>query len=295
MPHGSRTGSIGLAILLLGALSGLATAKPNSAQAWIGVSIQALDRDRARDLELGPDARGVVLEDVVSDGPAATAGLAVDDVVTQVDGRSVRDASAFIRAVQRHEPGETARLTVLRRGGKARTIDVVLAERPESDAPRVLQLPRATRSWAFAARPQLGVEVTDLDPNLATYFDVAAGSGVLVTRVHEGSGAEAAGIQAGDVLQRVADQAVKSVEDLHATLADLEAGDRLEVVVRRHGAEKKLDVELGRGASWGDELRVLPAPGRYAFDGDLDALRRDLRDLKRDMEEMQRQMRGLQR
>jgi putative serine protease PepD len=66
----------------------------------------------------------------VRDGtPAADAGLQVGDVITKIDGRSIASGAALRGQLDRHEPGESVRLTV-RRGGRDVTLTVTLGTRP---------------------------------------------------------------------------------------------------------------------------------------------------------------------
>ena len=60
--------------------------------------------------------RGAVIDDVLSDSPAAAAGLRKNDVVTAVDGEGVADGIALIVAIRAHQPGETVDFTIRRAG-----------------------------------------------------------------------------------------------------------------------------------------------------------------------------------
>jgi S1-C subfamily serine protease len=66
----------------------------------------------------------------VRDGtPAADAGLRVGDVITELNGRAVASGAELRGQLDRHEPGESVRLTV-RRGGDDVTVTVTLGTRP---------------------------------------------------------------------------------------------------------------------------------------------------------------------
>jgi S1-C subfamily serine protease len=111
--------------------------------AWLGVTTQTITPGMAA--ELGFPREGAAVQEVVSDSPAARAGLrggtaerdyaglAVQtggDLIVAIDGRRVESAEDVVRAVtQRLLPGQSAELTVLR-GGEELTLTVVLGERP---------------------------------------------------------------------------------------------------------------------------------------------------------------------
>jgi len=76
-------------------------------------------------------AAGVVLAEVVDDGPASESGLRAGDVIRRVDGRPVPTMSALRVALLRHHPGDLVGV-VYDRDGKRRSAQVTLRERPDS-------------------------------------------------------------------------------------------------------------------------------------------------------------------
>ena len=83
----------------------------------------------------------------------------------------------------------------------------------------------------------------------APYFGVAAdrsreAEGYLVGRVMEGSAAERAGIQSGDLILRVGDTPVKEAKELPLLIAKLKAGETVPVSIRRGTLELEIDVTL---------------------------------------------------
>ena len=67
-------------------------------------------------------------------GPAAAAGLAAGDVVTEVDGEDVQDPEDLARAIEDDAPGDRVRVTVSR-GGAERSVEVTLGDRPAQATP----------------------------------------------------------------------------------------------------------------------------------------------------------------
>jgi len=67
-------------------------------------------------------------------GPAAAAGLAAGDVVTEVDGEAVQDPEDLARAIEDDAPGDRVRVTVTR-GGAERSVEVTLGDRPAQATP----------------------------------------------------------------------------------------------------------------------------------------------------------------
>lgn len=287
-----------LAILVLCAATPTVASAKNSPDghsentAWIGVSVAS----SAAESDGG--ARGVRIDAVEPDGPAHRAGVQAGDLVTQINGRAVREPDAFIQAIRAQQAGKRIRLTIVREG-RTKSLEVTADSRPRaaSDAEELESPEGVMQLLERRSRPRLGVEVMDMSDDLAAYFDTKPGDGVLVTRVLPGSGAADAGIKAGDVLLRVDGNSIQDVEALHAALENRTAGDRVEVGLRRHGRAETATVEVGATDVALGALSMRPWTQRRAFrDGfsdaaDVESLRRELRQLKRDLDELKRDLR----
>jgi putative serine protease PepD len=73
---------------------------------------------------------GAQVAEATAGGPAAEAGIAAGDVVTEVDGDQVADPEDVAQAIEDKSPGDRVSVTVTRDGSE-RTIDVTLGQRPE--------------------------------------------------------------------------------------------------------------------------------------------------------------------
>jgi putative serine protease PepD len=80
-------------------------------------------------VQLSDGNGGAAVGALRNDGPAASAGLQVGDVVTAVDGTAVGSSDALVSAVDAHKPGDKVTLKV-RRGGDTRDVRVTLGTRP---------------------------------------------------------------------------------------------------------------------------------------------------------------------
>ena len=94
---------------------------------------------------------------------------------------------------------------------------------------------RVVRGW-------IGVEPTELTPELAQTFDVRAGQGVIITGVLTHGPAANAGLRPGDVITQVNDQPVRTVPELMTRIAALPPGQPAPFVVQRRGQPVQLSV-----------------------------------------------------
>jgi putative serine protease PepD len=99
-----------------------------------------------------------------------------------------------------------------------------------------------------ATHPYLGVSTESLDENVASQFGLPVSSGALVRFVQPGSPAETAGIATGDIIVRIGDATVESVEDMFTGIRANRVGDVVEVEVVRGESRRTLSATLGSDA-----------------------------------------------
>ena len=172
---------------------------------WFGAQGQPVSTDVAASLGLARPG-GVILEQVAAGGPAARAGLKVGDVVVSIDGRDVEDPQALKFRIGTLPIGGTARLGVLRQGRQQQV--VVSLEAPPEIPPR-------QTSQLQGRQPFAGATVANLSPALADELgiDVVA-KGVIVLQTRQGSIAQRLGVAPGDIILKVNDVEIASVQML---------------------------------------------------------------------------------
>jgi S1-C subfamily serine protease len=177
----------------------------------LGVTIQPVTSDIARSLGL-EHVRGALVNTVEADSPAEKAGLKRGDVITAINGETVRDDNSLRNEVSQLAPGSAVKVTVLR-GGKEQTLSATLAERqkPEAD-------PDARGSRQDSSG--LGLSVEPLTRESARELGVSASAGVVVVDVLPGSRAAEAGLREGDVIAEVDGKPVGTASALRGAIAD---------------------------------------------------------------------------
>ena len=188
---------------------------------FLGVMIKDVDRDIADALGL-KERRGAFVNEVVEGGPSE-GKLKEKDVILEVNGRKVKDASHLMRIIAKYEPGTKVVLTVWR-DHRLRKVRVKLGERPPREA-------------LAGGKPQtfrkLGVEVQTLTKELAQRLGYEGEEGVVVTLVEPGSPADDKGIRRGDLIKEVGGRKVRSVGEYKDALKGLKPGQAVLFLVRR--------------------------------------------------------------
>ncbi len=196
---------------------------------YLGVSAQALSPTMATALHL-PAANGALVAEVEKDSPAAAAGVQAGDVITQVGSEAVKDPRDLARIVAAIHSGTEENL-VVRRGGNDKTLSVTIA--PLQDQGGTEQ---ASDGQEHGAR--LGLALAPLDQQARESLNLPEGQrGVVIASVQHNSPAEAAGLQAGDVLESVGNQAVTSPQQAVTALREgtKSAGSAVALRVLRDG------------------------------------------------------------
>ena len=93
--------------------------------------------------------------------------------------------------------------------------------------------------------PYLGVSSVPLNPQIAAANNIPIDQGNYVDEVVEGTPAEAAGLQAGDVITAVGDTEITPLRTLANILLDYAPGDQVTLTVQRDGNEETIDITLG--------------------------------------------------
>lgn len=204
---------------------------------WLGVEFQPVNEAVAASLGLdGP--HGALVAGVVEDGPAEKAGVRVGDVILRLDGEKLNDPKDLPRLVAKTKAGSRVELEVLR-NGKTRNLDVKIG-RSESEA----ELASALPDQAEPAR--LGVQLSELTPDVRQRFGIRQSDGVLVTDVQRGSPASKAGIRPGQVITMVGQTTVDSPEAVAEAVEKAADAGRPSVLlmIQQGDAKRFVAVEL---------------------------------------------------
>jgi serine protease DegQ len=97
---------------------------------WIGVEPQNLSQELSESLGLPGNTAGVLLSGVLEGGPAERSGVRPGDVLIAVNGNPIRDVRGLLNQVAQINPGNQAKLTVLRKGKDLELI-VQIGKRPK--------------------------------------------------------------------------------------------------------------------------------------------------------------------
>jgi serine protease Do len=133
-------------------------------------------------------------------------------VITRVGSQTVKDPRALAQIVAALHAGSDQSVTV-QRDGQTKELDVAIAAQPDSNG--------GTQAAEADHGPKLGLALAPLDDQARQQLNLPASQkGVVIADVKQGSPADSAGLQTGDVLETVGDQAVTSPQQAVRALRD---------------------------------------------------------------------------
>jgi serine protease Do len=195
---------------------------------YMGIGISDITPENAKFFHV-TNNEGAVVSQVENGSPAEKAGLKTGDVITELDGKKVSDASQLQIEVGQKQPGTTIKLSVLR-DGKTVDVPITLEEMGSRDhnAKEVGSNGHGKARW--------GLGLGDLTPELRQQLQANGDlHGAVIEQVQPGSSADDAGLQQGDVIVEVNRKPVQNSADVQKALSAVPQGQDALVLVWSNG------------------------------------------------------------
>jgi len=215
---------------------------------WLGVQIQEVTPEIAKNLGL-PTPEGALVADVTVDGPASKAGFKQGDVITAFDGHPIHHVRDLPIIVAETPVNEKATVKVWRKDGQI-MLNPTIAAMPNNP-----KLAAAATTPEPPKEPQhvsaLGLKLAPLDQDWHTRLHIAKGvKGVVVTSVANDSPFAREGLQPGDIIQTIDQEAVASPREAAKRLEAVRDGKRKSVLllINRNGSNAYVAVSMDKNA-----------------------------------------------
>jgi membrane-associated protease RseP (regulator of RpoE activity) len=227
---------------------------------FLGVNTEDINKENMGRYGLR-EVRGVGVTSVAKDSPAEKAGLRKDDVILRVDNDNVTSVRKLTRLISEIAPDQNVRLTISR-GGTQQEVAVTIGKREEpktiqgllKDQPNVWKWEESPgfkgSVFAFGNSRRIGVSTMQLTKQLADYFGIPDGQGVLITSVTDDGPAAVAGLKAGDVVTAIDGEKVDGAGDLSRAINKKKDGDVTLTIIRNKSQQT---------------IRVTPKSGSFPY------------------------------
>jgi S1-C subfamily serine protease len=274
---------------------------------WLGISFYENEKG------------AIEVVEVEKESPAELAKLEEGDLVLQIDGKDLTSPEMLVKEIRKRKPGQTITLKI-QRDGKESDVKVKLGEYTQEDAWREMELrfpqlfvgpeakdfekaaPFARKAFSFETRKYIGVSVDPLNKELAEYFGVKEGWGLLVAKLREDAPAQKAGLRVGDVLVKADGKKLERQGDLSRVIQKKEKGDKIKIEFYRDKRMRSVEVEIeeeeGNGMrifspedweaytqTWGRSYENMLRQQRKWQDDSSQEYRRQIERMNRELEE----------
>jgi serine protease Do len=203
----------------------------------IGIAVQSISPELAGALKL-PQNSGVIISDVVPGSSALAAGVKIQDIVLNVDGKPVTSVPYFGFQMMTHGPGDIVHMEV-QRGAEGLVFDIPVKQSPH----QMDQLASLADPEKSLVRP-LGILGIEIDSALAAELtDLRDPSGILVVARAAGSTAEVP-LVTGDVIRTLNGVPMKTLDQLRATLKAIQPGVPAVFQIQRDGGLRYITFTL---------------------------------------------------
>lgn len=237
-------------------------------QSYIGIDLRDISSDEVAQLKLH-DSRGAEITRVDHDGPAGKMGLRERDVVLQMNGILIEGEEQIRRMLTATPPGRTVVL-VISRDGQVQTMTTQMADKSQLErqaweqhlaGPQAPASALPTGDFAAEGTPAgpapgtkysksflgnlltsptyTGAMLEMMGPQMAQFFGVQDGTGLLVRRIEPNSPAAMSGLRLGDYLVRANARPIRTLGDWSKTVREAK-GRPIAVVIMRDKQERTL-------------------------------------------------------
>jgi serine protease Do len=187
---------------------------------WLGVRIQPVTEEIAESLGL-KTTKGALVSGIETKGPAKPAGLEPGDLIIKFDGKDVKETRDLPRLVADTPVGKEVEVTIIRKG-KEMTRKVTLGRLEDgeklaaAEAGTPVESPEGSKTVA-------GLSLSPLSEDLRARYKISdrVSRGLVITAIDPQSKAADKRLSAGDIIQDIGQEPVKTVQDVVSRLQAL--------------------------------------------------------------------------
>lgn len=212
---------------------------------WLGVRIQKVTDEIAESLGLD-EPRGALVASVTKGGPAEKAGLKAGDIILEFNGQKIQEMKALPRIIAEYDVNTEAKVTFWR-DEDTKTAQVTIGELEKAEEEGLVGS-TMTSSSSGITLDTVGLTLRALDEAARSQYGIDSSvEGVLISTVIPASESGRKGLQEGDVIVEINQQAVSEPQDVKAIIDKAEKNARKSVLLLVNSAGNSRFVALRLG------------------------------------------------
>jgi serine protease Do len=196
-------------------------------RAGLGAEVRSLDNKTAESFGL-LNAEGALLAGINKGSAAEKAGLLANDVVVEFNGERVTNSTDLVARLYTKTPGDSVKMGVLRKGKRIEVTAVLQALADASSGPMI-------SGGGAGDSSVLGFSFRDLTDDERAQAGGNVPQGPVVDKLDPKGPAARAGLQPGDLVVKVGDQAIPNTETLTKVLKDSNLKKGVRMFIWRNG------------------------------------------------------------
>jgi len=186
---------------------------------WLGLSLQEVPPSVVKNMNL-KGSKGALVADVINGGPAEKAGIRRGDVIVSFDSTVVENANDLRNRIAGSRVGKKVEIGLIRKGERVIIQPVVEPYKPSPHAA------------ALELENRMGIEVKEISILEARKRRLNSREGVVITKVDPHGPAGRAGLESGDIIYQMNNQAIRGLKDYHRILGQIQPGQETMLLVR---------------------------------------------------------------
>jgi serine protease Do len=203
---------------------------------WLGVQIQDVTRQLAESFGM-KQPQGALVSRIIPGSPAEKADLQLGDVIVEFNGQVIETSGDLPPLVGMTAIGSNATLKIIRQG-ESKIINFKIGLLPDQ------QEKLAEAKTETKPMNKIGITVSLLTDEQKEALEMPNG-GVVVLEVGKGA-AKDAGIQRGDVIVRIQNTVIHTLDDFEKAVNNLPVGKSIAVLIQRRGSPAFLALKIDK-------------------------------------------------
>lgn len=211
---------------------------------WLGVRVQSMTDEIVESMGL-PKNSGALVADVTEGSPGKTAGIEPGDVITEFNGRAIKDMKELPKAVASTDIGASVVVKVIRKG-KEMALTVVIGRLEDGEKLVAADdKKKKTDSAAATTVTALGMTASTMTDELRARYKIEEKvKGAVITEIAQDGAAAEKGLEPGDVIMEAGGKPVEVAGDISKAIEDATKANKSSVLLLAAKAGKAAETRF---------------------------------------------------
>ena len=197
---------------------------------WLGVRVQSMTDEIVESMGL-PKNSGALVADVTEGSPGKAAGIEPGDVITEFNGRVIKDMKELPKAVASTDIGASVVVKIIRKG-QPMTLNVVIGRLEDGEKLVAADDKKKSDGAAATTVTVLGMTASTMTDELRERYKIEEKvKGAVITEIAQDGAAAEKGLEAGDVIMEAGGKPVEVAGDISKAIEDATKANKSSVLL----------------------------------------------------------------